>query len=222
MKKIVSVMIAVMMVLALSVSAFAADSYMAYIGFADSSWSHSGFHPDTAGVEITGDGQYVIETDQFAGAADILVFVVDFEGMNADNPNITAVIDSIEIDGTAIELDSSKVLSGDLEENGNYRLEIYNEYGAGTTADPPINHLTAVNSSIKITFTVSGMSGEPAAAETETPAETTESSAAVVTEDPATGETETTPVAEAPSTGIALAVIPAIMALGAVCVSKKR
>ena len=172
MKKIFAVVVAIAMVMALSVPAFAADSYMAYIGFADSSWAHSAFHPDTDGVEITGDGQYSIETTQFAGAADILVFVIDFEGMYADNPNITATVDSIEIDGAPIEFDASKVVSGDRENNGNYRLEIYNEYG-DTKADAPINNQTSISSSIKVTFTVSGMSAaaEAPAAE-EAPAET--------------------------------------------------
>lgn len=204
MKKIFAVVVAIAMVMALSVPAFAADSYMAYIGFADSSWAHSAFHPDTDGVEITGDGQYSIETTQFAGAADIFVFVIDFEGMYADNPNITATVDSIEIDGAPIEFDASKVVSGDRENNGNYRLEIYNEYG-DTKADAPINNQTSISSSIKVTFTVSGMSAAaeaPAAEETaaETPAET----------------------AAAPETGIALAVVPAVVALAAAVISKRR
>lgn len=224
MKKFLAVIIALTMATALCVSTFAADSYTAYIGFADSSWSHSGFQPDTASVEITGDGQYVIETDQFAGSTDIIVLVVDFVGMNADNPAITATVDSVEIDGAQITLDSGKVLSGDLEGNGNYRLEIYNEYGAGTASDPPIDNATAVNSTIKVTFTVSGMGGaETPAAEAETPTAETETPT-IETEVPV-AEAET-PAAEAesaaPATGIALAVIPAVIALGAAAVSKKH
>ena len=98
-----------------------------------------------------------------------------------------------------------QVVPGDRENNGNYRLEIYNEYG-DTKADAPINNLTPVTSSIKVTFTVSGMSAaaEAPAAE-EAPAET------------APAET-----AEAPETGIALAVVPAVIALAAAVISKRR
>ena len=206
MKKIFAVVVAIAMVMALAVPAFAADSYMAYIGFADSSWAHSAFHPDTDGVEITGDGQYSIETTQFAGAADIFVFVIDFEGMYADNPNITATVDSIEIDGAPIEFDASKVVSGDRENNGNYRLEIYNEYG-DTKADAPINNQTPVSSSIKVTFTVSGMS---AAAE------------APAAEEAPAADAAPADTAAAPETGIALAVVPAVVALAAAVISKRR
>ena len=40
MKKVLAIIVALTMVMAMAIPAFAADSYMAYIGFADSSWSH--------------------------------------------------------------------------------------------------------------------------------------------------------------------------------------
>ncbi len=74
--------------------------------------------------------------------------------------------DSSENTGTELTFDTSKMLFGDLEENGNYRIELYNEYGDGTTlADPPFT-LTdfSFSSSFEITFTLSGITFNEGAA----------------------------------------------------------
>ncbi len=58
-----------------------------------------------------------------------------------------------------LSFDNSKMMFGDLEEKGNYRIELYNEYGDGTTlADPPFT-LTdfSFSNSFEITFTLSGI-----------------------------------------------------------------
>jgi hypothetical protein len=64
-----------------------------------------------------------------------------------------------EEEGVEVAVDNSKLLFGDLEGNGNFRIEIYNEYGAGTAADPPVNTADFVfEKSVAVTFTVSGIS----------------------------------------------------------------
>ncbi|WP_197276739.1 hypothetical protein [Mangrovimonas sp. ST2L15] len=61
--------------------------------------------------------------------------------------------------GTATDLpfDNSKLVIGDIEENGNLRLELYNEYGA-TVNDPGLNPSdVAFQNQIEVTFTLSGI-----------------------------------------------------------------
>lgn len=155
---------------AMAVNVFADDSYNAKLGFADTAWAVQDW--DSL-VEVTGDGQYTLESTAVAGAADFGVFVIDIEGMFAGAPEATAVLDKVEVDGSELSFDAAKIKYGDIEEKGNYRIEIYNQYG-DTKNDSPVNQATAVSSSLKITFTVSGLGGAAAPAETsaEAPAET--------------------------------------------------
>ncbi len=217
MKKILSIVLALTMVLALAVPAFAADEYTAFVMFTTSSWNPSAMSADEFNsVTITGDGTYTIETDQFAGSTDALVFCIDIVDILADHPNVSAVLDSIEVDGEVIEFNADAVLYGDIEaDNDNYRIEIRNEYGE--TLDTVIKGFAfSIDSTLKVTFTVSGLD------EADASADVAEDDAAV--EEPADNveETETAPEATSPSTGISLAVVPAIIAMAAVVVSKKR
>lgn len=191
-KILAAVAAAAVAVSTMAVNVFAADEYQAVLGFADTAWAAQDWE---AATTVTGDGQYTIESTLVAGAVDFGVFVVDIQGMYAGNPEATAVLDKVEVDGAEISFDAAGIQYGDIEEKGNYRIEIYNQYGL-TKDNPPVNQATPVASSIKVTFTVSGLS---AAAE------------ATTTEAPATGN--------APIAGMA-----AVMALAgtAALVSKKR
>lgn len=151
---------------AAAVNVFAADEYTAKLGFADTAWAVQDWE---SSVAVTGDGQYTLESTAVAGAADFGVFVVDIEQMFADAPEATAVLDKVEVDGSELSFDAAKIKYGDIEEKGNYRIEIYNQYGE-TKNDSPVNQATAIGSSVKITFTVSGLGGEAAPSETEAPA----------------------------------------------------
>ncbi len=143
----------------------AADEYTATIGFTDTMYSAQDWETSTA---VTGDGQYTIESTAVAGAYDIGVFIVDIKDMSAKAPEAAAVLDKIEIDGSEIEFDADKINYGDIEGNGNYRIEIFNQYNDSTKNDPAVDQASAVNSSVKVTFTVSGLGGEaPKAAESE-------------------------------------------------------
>lgn len=151
---------------AMAMNVFADDSYNAKLGFADTAWAVQDWE---SSVTVTGDGQYTLESTAVAGAADFGVFVIDIEGMFAGAPEATAVLDKVEIDGSELSFDAAKIKYGDIEEKGNYRIEIYNQYG-DTKNDSPVNQATAIGSSLKLTFTVSGLGGEAAPAETEAPA----------------------------------------------------
>lgn len=63
-----------------------------------------------------------------------------------------------EPEGTEVPFDNSKLVTGDLEANGNFRLELYNDFG-GTTNDPPLDPTAiAFANRAEITFTLSGVS----------------------------------------------------------------
>tara|TARA_R110000868_G_scaffold168193_1_gene402816 strand:- start:6970 stop:8853 length:1884 start_codon:yes stop_codon:yes gene_type:complete len=65
--------------------------------------------------------------------------------------------------GTEISFDNTKLVFGDLETNGNLRLELYNEYGA-TKNDPPLTTTDLVfGNSIEVTFTLDGITLNPGA-----------------------------------------------------------
>ncbi|MDE7303655.1 MAG: hypothetical protein K2N60_10105 [Oscillospiraceae bacterium] len=208
-KILAAVAAAAVSVSAMAVNVFAADSYNAKLGFADTAWAVQDWD---SFVEVTGDGQYTLESTAVAGASDFGVFVIDIEQMFAGAPEATAVLDKVEIDGSEISFDASKIIYGDIEEKGNYRIEIYNQYG-DTKNDSPVNQATAIGSSMKVTFTVSGLGGgdteAPAPAETE-PAETAPA-ADNNTQSAATGNTSA-------------AVMLSVMAVAgaAAAVSKKR
>ncbi len=196
-KIIAAIAAAAVAVSTMAVNAFAATEYQAVLGFADTAWGAQDWE---AATTVTGDGQYTIESTLVAGAVDLGVFVVDITGMYAGNPEATAVLDKVEIDGAELSFDAAGIQYGDIEEKGNYRIEIYNQYGL-TKDNPPVNQATPIASSVKVTFTVSGLDG---AAEAETAPEAT-------TEAPATGNA---PIA-------AMAVVMALAGTAAV-VAKKR
>ena len=108
--------------------------------------------------------QYTLEVQgQRAGGK---VVVLDFPQLVADHPNAIVTIDKIECDGKEVAFDANKLKYGDLEGNGNYRIEIFNIWGAGTGSDSPFGggakeqeDALAFNSSLKITYTVHTLDG---------------------------------------------------------------
>ncbi len=212
MKKIVSVIIALTLAMALAVPAFAAEEYTAFVMYTTSSWNPAVMDAtDGNSVIVTGNGTYTIETDQLAGAGDAYVFCIDIKDILVDHPNVTAVLDSIEVDGEAIEFNADAVKYGDIEvDNDHYRIEIRNEWGE--TLDTVITGWKfAIESTLKVTFTVSGMDAAEEAPADDTPA---------VEEIPA----EDTPAddEDPADTGLALAIVPMVVAAAAVALSKKR
>lgn len=79
---------------------------------------------------------------------------------------------SAEPEYTAIVVDNSKLVWGDLEENNNFRIELYNIFGStggGSDSAPeytdasPLDPASIVfNNQMEITFTISGLSGDAA------------------------------------------------------------
>ncbi|WP_124098317.1 FIVAR domain-containing protein [Ruminococcus sp. Marseille-P6503] len=122
-------------------------------------FSNTGWWPQYNITEtFEGNGTFTVKIDTSSQATtEAFVFNVDLLDAAANYPDIQAVLDSIKVDGTEVAFDASKIQYGDIENNGNYRIEIYNDYGS-TKNDPPMDpKAMASKQSIEITFTVSGV-----------------------------------------------------------------
>lgn len=203
---------------AVSVTAFADDSYTATLGFTDTNWT---FQDWESSVEITGDGTYTITSTAVAGTEEIGVFVIDCQGMFAANPDAVATLDSIEIDGSAISFDASKIMYGDIEEKGNFRIDIYNMYSE-TKDDPAFTNATPIAESLSVTFTVTGLGGaaEEAAEESTEEAAEEEAPAEDAAEEAPASDDVTAPAATGDASAAAIAAVAAVA--GTVAVISKR
>ena len=161
-----------------------------------------------------GCGKYAEGYDALETAADKMAFA-QATGLKISDVVITAT----NTDGTStdIAVDESKLYYGDIEGNGKIRLEIFNAYG-DTSKDAPIDAAGfSFDDSLSVTFTVSGTGMGAAADDTATDATTGDAA-----DDTAT---TTTPDKGSPDTGvegIAAVAGVAVLAAGAVLVSKKR
>lgn len=123
------------------------------------------YMPETGGtgagdVKVTKDGTYTVYCE-LADVADAGVFCVDLLELNTlvKDPAALRVSDIHVIldDATELAIDQSRIVTGDLEENGNLRIEIFNRYGA-TAENPPFAATDfAFNSKLAVTFTITGI-----------------------------------------------------------------
>ena len=152
------------------------------------------------------------------------------KGVNVTDVKITQVKDG---ETTEIAVDSSKVLFGDIEGKGKFRIELYNEYG-DTKADPPLKTSDIFfNEGLNVTFTISGIdailnaNGTPddtqAPDDTKAPDDTQapDDTKAPDTQAPTTGDS-TKPNTNTGVEGVAAVAGVALLAAGAVVVAKKR
>ena len=157
--KILSVTLALMLLVSIAVvpAAAAENEYVCGLGLVASDWSTSTDFGANSSVQttVTGDGTYTLSYD--GACADIGILVVDIIGAQADldaNGQTYAVTDlKLTIDGNEVAVDLAKVLTGDLEENGNYRIDLYNMYGDSKN-DPSLDNTLAVTENLTLTFTI--------------------------------------------------------------------
>ncbi len=106
----------------------------AVIGFASGDW---GLQDWATSVEITGDGTYTIPVT--GSATGITVFVIDIKGQEDKLGLWQGYINSIILDSdntadyyawNGEKINASSMIYGDLENKGNYRVEIFNQYGS--------------------------------------------------------------------------------------------
>ena len=133
-------------------------SYSACLGYSTTGWDVSEWG-DNVNTPVTGDGTYTLSWDVSAQAYDAGVFVIDIKGaqaaLDANNQTYKVTALTITVDGNDVPVDVSKLITGDIEGNGNYRIEIYNLYGAGTADNPPVDaSKLVINSNLTVTFTI--------------------------------------------------------------------
>lgn len=63
-----------------------------------------------------------------------IVYLLEIEGFAAAYPNSIVTINQIKADGQAVKFDANKFFYGNLEGDGNYRVELYNIWGCGHNA----------------------------------------------------------------------------------------
>ncbi|MGN1156899.1 MAG: hypothetical protein ACI4TK_12045, partial [Agathobacter sp.] len=137
--------------------------FTAALNFADRNWGYSTW-TDTpvegATTTVNGSGTYTVTLDATKAGADgttpcsgVQVFCFDIVG--AITGGVSYEIESLKVlaDGKEVAVDMTKVKTGDLEEKGNYRIEIYNEYGS-TKDDSPIGDPTAFSFASTLTVEV--------------------------------------------------------------------
>lgn len=61
-----------------------------------------------------------------------MVFTLDFVGLLAAYPDAVVVIKDMRCDGSSIKFDANKFFYGDIENNGNFRVELFNIWGKGS------------------------------------------------------------------------------------------
>lgn len=64
------------------------------------------------------------------------VNLVDITEIRSYFPGFSAELLSVVNDGTNVPFDATKLKVGDIEGNGNFRIELHNIWGSGTAADP--------------------------------------------------------------------------------------
>lgn len=136
----------------------------AHYSFADGDWDPSNWEYNDSGeasVLVNGNGTYTMLLHGAGQGTN--VFCIDFDGLaaavGADNINVdveTIIMDVVEEPGV-VRVKNEKLVLGDIEGNGNYRIELYNEYGA-SKADPAVNPADIkFDHNMQLTFTISGI-----------------------------------------------------------------
>jgi hypothetical protein len=157
-----------------------ADQDNAFLMFTDSNWAWGNWSTKVSGgfgndAVITGDGEYSVSIDadgyaeankdtkdfNLSAAEGANVFCVDIKNLcNSPNMDISEMeVSDLKVyaDNKTIDVNTAKVLMGDVEGGGNFRIEIYNQYG-DTAEDSAIaqDDLT-FEKSLKVSFKLSGI-----------------------------------------------------------------
>lgn len=109
-------------------------------------------------------GQYTVKLETTEARTNGKVYALDLEGFAAKYPKALVRIDAIKADGQDLKFDANKFHYGDIEDNGNYRIELFNIWGSGTDQNSPFRAsggpgdagepALAFNKTLEVTFTV--------------------------------------------------------------------
>ncbi len=154
-----------------------ADGWEADFSYVDEDWNPQvwGMADDGSQAEastiVTGAGSYSMVIDVATAlkevgrteAMGVTVFVIDIEigvdNLLTQNYHLTEL--KLTVDGDDFPIDTSKVVTGDIEQKGKYRIEIYNVYGLtaiGGNYDETVSPFNPesfkASESIKVDFTL--------------------------------------------------------------------
>ena len=234
MKKLLAIVTALVMVCALSVSVFAIEGSQDLVLCTQDNVSWQTHVSDRVTVDGAGEYTFTLSGLSFDGSAMTVLYVKDADAVGGtyDGANgltgMTILTKSVKINGTEVALTDGYV-TGTNPDSGLIDICWYNIW-ATSFMDAP----TGTVNDIEVVLEVVDENGEAAPAEAEEAPAETEEAAPAEAEEAAPAEAEEAPAetaeeapaatetAKAPSTGIALAVIPAVMALAAAAVSKKH
>lgn len=97
-------------------------------------------------------------TAVYNGASDnVMVFTLDIVGLSAKYPDALVTVTEIRCDGNPIPFDGSKFRYGDIENNGKFRVELFNVFGkasaGGVVVESPFSNGTNMGSEPAVNFT---------------------------------------------------------------------
>lgn len=160
----------------------ASDGFTAFLMFADGSGAWENYDQGV-GTECTvlGDGVYEVSltaeqcgaTGQAAASEDACVFLVDIvdlakvledSGVLTENDDEKMIVSDIQtkvavfVDGKQINAKSKNIVTGDIEEKGTFRIDLFNAYDGAGTKENPVVSLDDLDpsSEIKVVFSLSG------------------------------------------------------------------
>jgi len=77
-----------------------------------------------------------VHTAHYDGACNgAMIVTLDVKGLRDAFPNAIVAIKEMRLDGEPIKMDASKMFYGDIENNGNFRVEVFNIYGKGANQE---------------------------------------------------------------------------------------
>ena len=218
MKKILSIAIAAVMILCLSVSVFADYDEPVTLGLYAGGWG------DVGSVVVDKPGTYSITASKIDSNDWIIVKNTAGETTPTSIPAGTVIrTTELKVNGTVVTFEGGNdYFDYTVGANGEIEIKYWLQPGFGGhdyIVDRPENI-----TSVEVTFVVDP---DAVSAEPEAPATDVEPEPEAPTAEPEAPAAEPAPAPEAPAatapaTGIVLAVVPAVMALAAVAVSKKH
>ena len=238
MKKVLAIVVALAMVMALAVPTFALEgSIEAKLASANNSdWGE--VVSDTQTIDHPGEYTFKIDGFSYPNTAITTLYLKDDAVWAVEDPSaisgFTLTVKSIKVNGTEVEV--SEGYPTTLNEKGQFDFAFYNTWiDNGNFITLPDGDITSFEVTVEIVDADAAAAEEPAAEEPAAEEPVAEEPAA---EEPAAEEPEapaaddaSAPVEDgtaadnntvAPSTGLVFAVIPAVVALAAAAVSKKH
>lgn len=149
------------------VTAQAESPYTAFLMFTDYDWAYGNWDStlESATTSVAEDGTYTVTLnaaevggDGQTGANGAQTFCVDIVGMQADllEEGKTLEVTDLAVlaDGKEVTVDTSKLVTGDIEENGNYRIEIFNIYGETANNAPIDSEALTFTDTLSVEFSI--------------------------------------------------------------------